>query len=261
LSRELLLLVGALLAGLLNSLVGGGTFIGFPALVFYGVPPLQANATNSFAMTPTAIAGAIAYRKDLDQPKEQRWIIALASVIGGAVGGALLLLTPERRFSSLVPWLLLFATTIYSFGGRIQARLASKGSRGGHTATAVLQLLVAIYGGYFGGGMGIMMLAAWSLLGMKNINAMNGLRSIASALINGVAVIAFVIAGAISWRPGLIMAVGATTSGYLGAAMARKVDPKWVRRSVVVIAWVMTATFFASECGLSSAVITRTLHL
>jgi uncharacterized membrane protein YfcA len=146
---------------------------------------------------------------------------------------------------------MLLATVLFTFGGRLGERLGTRAASGRFALVAgvVLQLVIATYGGYFGGGMGIMMLAAWSLLGMRDLHAMNGLRSVLATLLNGVAVIAFVAAGAIAWRPGLIMVVGSTAAGYLGAAAARRIDPRWVRRLVVALAWLLTAWFFVRSAA------------
>ncbi len=243
---------GGLIAGFLNSLVGGGTFISFPALMFAGVPPISANATNTFALWPAGAASAVAYRRDFNQSRGVLAAFGAASLAGGIVGGLLLLKTPEQFFARLVPWLLLFATALFTVGPRLRGRVVpGDGSGGGGAAVAgiALQFFISIYGGYFGGGMGIMMLAAWSLLGLGNIHAMNALRSLLSTLINGAAAVAFAVSGAIAWQAGIVMTVAATAAGYLGAAWARQLDPRHVRRLVVVVAWGMTVYFFVRTWG------------
>jgi uncharacterized membrane protein YfcA len=245
-----LLFISAALAGALNSVAGGGSFISFPALLFTGVAPVAANATNSVALWPAGVASAFAYRSELTQPRATLVALALASFVGGVAGALLLLWTSDTTFVHLLPFLLLVATLVFTFGGMLTARLRSN-DRAGTTTTmplagaAVLQLAIALYGGYFGGGMGIMMLATLSLMGMTNIHAMNGLKTVLGTVINGVAVVAFIVAGAVTWGPGLVMIVGATAGGYAGAAVARKLDPRWVRRFVLAIAWGMTIYFFA----------------
>jgi uncharacterized membrane protein YfcA len=243
---QALLLLAALVGGGLNAVVGGGSFIAFPALLVAGVPAVSANATTTFALWPGGVASALAYRRHLEQPRRVLMALGGASLVGGALGARLLLGTPNATFVRLVPWLLLFATVLFTFGGRLATRLGARAADGRFAlgAGVAVQLVIATYGGYFGGGMGIMMLAAWSLLGMRDIHAMNGLRSVLATLLNGVAVIAFVAAGAIAWRPGLVMVAGATAAGYLGAATARRIDPRWVRVLVAALAWVLTAWFF-----------------
>lgn len=241
------LVCGGILAGLLNAVVGGGTFLSFPALVFAGVPPLSANATNTLALFPAGGASALAYRHDFAESRSTLVSYAVASIAGGAAGGVLLLNTPEEVFRKLVPWLLLFATLVFSFGPRLRsiredAAPALEPVRLG--LGAVIQFAISVYGGYFGGGMGILMLAAWSLLQTGNIHSMNALRSLLSALINGTAAVAFVITGVIAWRSCGVLAVAATASGYVGAAAVRRLDPVWVRRFVVAVAWGMTIYFF-----------------
>jgi uncharacterized membrane protein YfcA len=169
------------------------------------------------------------------------------SLVGGLAGALLLLRTPETIFARLVPWLLLAASALFTVGPRLTARLRDGGDGPGPLALtigALVQLGIATYGGYFGGGMGIMMLATWSLIGMTDLHAMSALRTLCGVLINSVAVAAFVTARAVAWRPGLVMVAGATLAGYAGAAAARRVDPRWVRRVVLVIAWAMTGWFF-----------------
>jgi uncharacterized protein len=243
------ILGGGVLAGMLNALVGGGTFISFPALMFAGISPVSANATNTFALWPSGAASAVAYRRDFAQSRSLILVFSCASLAGGAVGGLLLLHTSERLFARLVPWLLLFATAVFTLGPRLRAQdeksVRTTAAPAVMVAWGMVQLAVSIYGGYFGGGMGIMMLAAWSLLGLGNIHAMNALRSLLSALINGAAAVAFIASGVIAWRAGILMAVSATAAGYFGAAWARKLDPKRVRLAVVAIAWGITLYFFA----------------
>lgn len=244
-----LLVVAAVLGGALNSVAGGGSFLTFPSLVFAGVPPVPANATNTLALWPASPAAAFAYRHELKQARSWLYGLSAISAIGGFVGALLLLRTPNPVFMRLLPGLMLVAALIFSAGGRLSEHVRGLSSRlpGGHTATLVLggvvQLVIAAYGGYFGGGIGIMMLAAFSALGMTDIHVMNALKSSLATLINLVAIVVFVVKGAIVLEPALIMVVAATLGGYFGARTARKVDPKWVRRFVLVVAWTMTAYF------------------
>ena len=241
------LFFAAALGGALNSVAGGGSFIAFPALLFAGVPPVVANATNTVALWPAGLASAFAYRHDLPGPRSTLIVLSCASFVGGIAGAVLLLKTSETTFVHLLPWLLLVATVLFTAGGSAHR----SPPRGEHAspralaAVAVAQTLIALYGGYFGGGMGILMLATLSLIGMTNIHAMNALKTILGAIINGVAVIAFVVADAVAWRPGSVMIVGGILGGYAGASLARRIAPARVKRFVGIVAWAMTAYFFA----------------
>ena len=164
--------------------------------------------------------------------------------LGYMLGGSILLLrTSNDTFVLLIPWLLLFAAVLFSFGKRASAFL-TRGAKASLGAVVIAQLAISIYGGYFGGGMGIMMLAILSLMGMTDIHKMNGLKTVLAALINGVAVVAFIMAGAVTWGPGLVMVAGGIAGGYAGAAIARRVSPSAVRLIVLIVAWTMTAYFF-----------------
>jgi hypothetical protein len=237
------LFLAAVVGGAMNSVAGGGSFVAFPALLFAGVPPIPANATNTIALWPGAIASVVAYRRELGEVKRELLPLALAALAGGLVGSVLLLRTRESTFVLLIPWLLLFATVLFTFGGAVSRKL-THGARAPFAVVVIAQLAISVYGGYFGGGMGIMMLAVLTLLGMTKIHEMNALKNILGALINGVAVVAFVIAGAVSWAPGVVMIAGGITGGYAGAAIARRMSPKYVRWVVMGIAWTMTAYFF-----------------
>jgi uncharacterized membrane protein YfcA len=238
-----LLFLAAAVGGALNSVAGGGSFVAFPALLFAGVAPVPANATNTIALWPASVASVVAYRRELVEVRALLLPLGAAALAGGLVGSVLLLRTPEAIFVWLIPWLLLFATLLFSFGGRIAKRI-TRGARAPLWLAVVVQLVISVYGGYFGGGMGIMMLAVLTLLGMTHMHRMNALKNVLGTLINGVAVVAFSLAGAVRWGPGAVMVVGGITGGYLGAAGARRVDPKLVRRVVLVIAWAMTVYFF-----------------
>lgn len=243
-----LLFFAAAIGGAVNSVAGGGTFVAFPALLFAGVAPVPANATNTIALWPGSVASTVAYRRELAQVHGEILALGGASLLGGLAGSVLLLRTSDQTFVLLIPWLLLFATLLFSFGGSAQRRLgrqdaAPPASRG---VAIFTQLAISLYGGYFGGGMGIMMLAVLSLRGMSNIHRMNALKAFLVALVNGVAVVAFVIAGAVAWRPAAVMIVGGIAGGYAGAAAARRIRPSLVRSLVLVVAWTMTAYFFVT---------------
>jgi uncharacterized membrane protein YfcA len=242
-----LLFLAAVLGGALNSVAGGGSFIAFPALLFAGVAPVVANATNTVALWPASLASAFAYRREVPGSRKVLVLLSVASLIGGTAGAILLLKTSESAFVRLIPWLLLVATSLFTFGKRVTSRFASTGDDASPrtlAVVAVVQTVIALYGGYFGGGMGILMLATLSLIGMTNIHEMNALKTILGAIINGAAVVLFVIARAVDWTPGVVMVAGGIVGGYAGAALARRIDPKRVRVFVLVVAWAMTVYFF-----------------
>jgi uncharacterized membrane protein YfcA len=207
------------------------------------VPPVPANATNTIALWPASVASAVAYRREIGDVKRELVPLGSASLAGGLAGSVLLLRTSDRTFVLLIPFLLLFATALFTFGGPVAKKL----TRGAHAplpVAVVAQFFISVYGGYFGGGMGIMMLAVMTLLGMTHIHKMNGLKNVLGALINGVAVVAFVVAGAVQWAAGVVMILGGIAGGYTGAAIARRIEPKYVRWLVMAIAWGMTLYFF-----------------
>ena len=250
---SLFLFVAAFAGGALNAVAGGGSFIGLPALLSVGVAPVSANATTALAMWPGSLSSAVAYRREIIRARQWLLTLGVASVVGGLVGGWLLVRTPDLRFLRLLPWLMLAAAVTFTLGGRLAERLR----RRGRNATArqasehrtplwilLFQFIIAIYGGYFGGGMGIMMLAAFSVAGMTDIHEMNGIKALLSVGINGVALVEFVAGGAITWAPGLVMVAGGIAGGYSGAMVARRIEARLVRIIVSVIAWVMTIYFF-----------------
>lgn len=243
------LFCAAAIGGGLNSVAGGGSFVAFPALLFAGVPAIPANATNSVALWPGSAASAIAYRRELREVRSELLPLGAAALVGGLCGSLLLLRTPERSFVLLIPWLLLCATVLFSLGGVLRSK--ARNVQAPLSVAVVAQLGISIYGGYFGGGMGIMMLAVLSLLGMSDIHRMNAIKTVLATLVNGIAVAAFIVAGAVQWAPGAVMIVGGVTGGYAGATIARRVDAKVVRALVLVIAWGMTVYFFVRTYGSS----------
>lgn len=246
----LLLAVAAFVAGTMNAVAGGGTFVTFPTLIFTGVPSIIANASNAVALFPASFASAWAYRHDFQKFEgvSLKAMVAV-SLVGGAAGAALLLLTPQRTFDDLVPWLLLVATLVFSFGPRITPHLR-KMFHLSAMAVLVIQFFVAIYGGYFGGAMGIIMLAVYSLFGLTNLNAMNATKAILAGAINGISVVLFAGAGKIAWTQTGIMLVFAVLGGYYGARAARKMDPKHLRMGIVAISVTVTVVFFVRQYDL-----------
>ncbi len=242
------LFVAGALGGALNSVAGGGSFIAFPALLWTGVPPIPANATNTIALWSGAAASGGAYRKRLDVPRRMLIPLLAASLLGGLTGAFLLLRTPAHTFMRVLPWLTLGATLLFAFGKKIaggrRSVIEHETTRAALVGAALFQLCVAVYGGYFGGGMGIVMLAMLATLGMTDIHSMNALKSVMGSVINGVAVITFVVARAVYWRHGIVMILGAIAGGYLGAHYAMKLPQPWVRIFVVLVGAAMTVYFF-----------------
>lgn len=242
------LFVAGVLGGALNAVAGGGSFIAFPALMFAGVPPIPANATNTVALWVGVTASSGAYRKHFDISRRVMVPLAVTSVIGGIGGAFLLLRTPANTFLHVLPWLMLGATLLFLFGGRL-----ARGSKNGlaHDATvtaiavaAIFELVVAVYGGYFGGGVGIMNLAMLAALGMTDIHAMNALKVVLGGIINAMAVVTFTVAKAVAWKPGVIMIAGAIVGGYFGAHYAQKLPQPWIRAFVIAVGTGMTVYFF-----------------
>ncbi|SMH48288.1 hypothetical protein SAMN02982994_2794 [Azospirillum lipoferum] len=239
-----LLMMAGFASGALNAVAGGGAFITFPALLFAGVPPVSANASSTVALFPGQAASSWAYRRDIGAVSEVNLPqFAALSLIGGLIGALLLLVTPNALFADFVPWLLLFATSVFAVG-HYAPGVVARLRLGGRGVLAV-QFLISIYGGYFGGGIGFLMLAALTLFGLRDIHAMNGLRILLAMLMNGAAVAAFAVSGAVSWPETLAMAVAAVAGGYVGALGAKRVDPKRLKTGVVAIGAALTAYFFA----------------
>lgn len=238
-----LLLTAAFVAGALNAVAGGGSFLTLPALVFVGIPPVIANATGTVALLPGYAAGAWGFREDTAPPPGLSMkLLVVLSLIGGAAGAGLLLVTSNATFTVVVPWLLLAATVLFAFGPQLRQRLA-----GGKPSTAkatVGVLAVAIYGGYFNGGLGILLLALFGLLGQTQLNAMNGLKNLVSALLTTIAVAVYAFGGVVNWRYALLMMVAATAGGYIGARVARRIPAAWLRWGIVATGLVMTGIFF-----------------
>ena len=250
LPQAIALFVAAVLGGALNAVAGGGSVITLPTLILAGVPPVQASATNTTALWPGSLASATAYRDALDVSRATLSVLGAASVVGGLLGAVVLLHTPQRTFLRLTPSLLLAATLLFAFGGRLTSWVRArwrKGSTPPWLATAglaLLQLVIATYGGFFGGGMSILILAMLALTGMEDIHTMNALKIVLASIINGVAVVAFVLLRAVFWPQALVMVVGAIAGGYGGAKLARRVNPTLIRRFVIVVGVAMTVYFF-----------------
>ena len=250
----LLIGAGGFAAGAVNSMAGGGTFFSFPALLAVGLPPVVANASNSVALWPASLSGAWAYRKELARYRRYLLPMGIASFIGGAAGGLLLLQAGDARFSALIPWLLAFATGLFAFSPQLskalrQMRPAPQSQAGasmgaGSPVGWAVQLLVSIYGGFFGAGMGILMMASLAIGGHEDVQHINALKNILSAVIYSVTVVTFIVAGAVSWPHTAVMLVTASLGGYWGARIARNIQGPWLRRLVIAVGCALTVYYF-----------------
>jgi len=233
----------------MNALAGGGTLMTFPTLIFLGMPAIQANATSTVALLPGAAASLAGYRREVGEHRHWLKTLLVPSLAGGALGSVLLLLTPERIFARLAPYLVLFATLLFLF------QVVSSRRRGEASAPGVprlskwvaawaLQFGVAVYGGYFGAGIGILMLVILGTLGLTDIHAMNGLKNFFGICINSVAAAYFIVRGAVVWPVALVMIIGAILGGYAGAHFARRIGKEKARLAVVVIGFGITILLF-----------------
>ena len=255
LSQAILLFFGAVIAGGLNSIAGGGSFVSFPILLFTGVPAVPANATNTVALWPGLAASTVAYVKRLNAPLRLLIPLLLTSLIGGWAGAVLLLKTPQRTFLHLIPWLLLGGTLLFAFGNQIRSvagRAAvvddlTQVSWRAITVCSVLEVLLAVYGGYFGAGIGFVILGMLAALGMRDILAMGAIRTLLAATINAAAVVTFIWEGAVLWPQWTVMVAGALTGGWFGAHFAQKADPRKMRWLVIAVGVTMSAYFFLAN--------------
>lgn len=240
-----LLALAAFAAGVLNAIAGGGSFLTFPALVFTGVPPIVANATSALAVSPGYLGSTLGFRRELRElPPARLRREALIASIGGVAGALLLLVTPASVFSGIVPWLLLFATVLFAAGPRIAKRVGARQGAGARWRDPGL-FAVSVYGGYFNGGLGILLMALYTLAGESRINTMNALKNFNSLVLSWLSVAAFVVAGAIAWKQGLLMMAAATLGGFVGAHGARRLPAAWIRAVVIATGAIMSVVFFA----------------
>ncbi len=255
--QQLTLFCTAVLGGAINAVAGGGTLLTFPALIFVGQQAIIANATNTVALWPGALSSFWGYRSELGYHRREVLFLSVPSFLGGVLGAWLLVITDESIFDILVPYLILLATGLFIVqeplarwqrrrtersGEAVQSNAESAGAAFGHAATpfrwvAVLlsQFLIGIYGGYFGAGIGILMLAAYGILGFSNIHQANAIKNLNAMFINGIAAAIFIYKGLINWPIAFVMAVGAIFGGYAGAGTARRLGQKNVRRLVILI--------------------------
>jgi uncharacterized protein len=232
------------MAGAMNAASGGGTFVSVPSLIYVGVPSVSANMSSTIALYPGMIASSWAYRKNLQTILDiSIKALFLATLAGGFAGAVLLLFTPNSSFDEIIPWLLLVGSSAFAFGPRIGQRL-QRHYRPNTTFLLIAQFLLGIYGGYFGGAVGIMMMAVWSVLGLTDMKISNAIRVVLVAGANTVAVVCFALAGSIAWREAMIMLVAAAVGGYLGARIVLRLNTAHVRIGVSVFNFVITAAFF-----------------
>lgn len=238
------MLLTAFGAGAINAIAGGGTLLTFPVLIWLGLDPKMANATSTVALWPGLFGGLFGYRKELENSATILFRLGLTSFVGGALGAWLLIWTPSRTFAQLVPFLILFATVLFMLQGAINRRLRLRSLEDNPTAlwwtgAIIFQFFSATYGGYFGAGNGILMLAVMGLLGLKDLHRANGIKNFLGISINSVAVLSFSLKHLVVWQDALLMAAGALAGGYVGAKMAMRIGQVWVRRGIVIIGFVI----------------------
>lgn len=243
-SDLILLFAAGAVGGMLNAVAGGGTFVTFPALVAAGVPLVAANATATVAALPGYLAAAIGFRRDIAAITEAPMLrVTIWTMVGGAVGSALLLISSNKTFAVLVPFLLLAATLVFLNGPRLRERAARWKSAVAPFGLGTL-LPVAIYGGYFNGGLGIIMLALFTMWGMTDLHQMNGLKSWLSFALSMISFVIFALGNQIVWGPAAIMAAGTVLGGLFGPPVARRIPIFWLRMLIAAVGFGMTAVFF-----------------
>jgi uncharacterized membrane protein YfcA len=241
----LLMIAAAFAAGVINSIAGGGTLITFPVLIWLGLDPKIANATSTVALWPGLFGGLFGYRRELENSSTILWRLGVTSVIGGGIGAALLIWTPSPTFARLVPFLILFATLLFMAQGTINRRLrlqaiAAEPKTLWWLGAIVFQFFSSMYGGYFGAGNGILMLAAMGILGLHDINRANGIKNFLGICINSIAVVSFGLSHLVVWPDALLMAGAALLGGYFGAHMAVRIKQSNIRKAIVAIGFVIT---------------------
>jgi uncharacterized membrane protein YfcA len=241
---HLVAFAAAFVAGAINSVAGGGTLVTFPVLIWIGMPSITANATSTVGIWWASLGGIWGYRREMRDLNSRSYVLIVPSAVGGIIGAVLLRLTPSHLFDRLVPLLILFATCLFMVQEPVQ-RLIKRGgpgharSRSWAAGAIIFQFFVALYGGYFGAGIGILMLAALGIMGYTDIHQMNGLKNLLALFINGVAALYFIAMGMVEWPWAILMAVGAIAGGYGGAGVARRIGPKGVRRLVIIVGFSM----------------------
>lgn len=246
----MLLFVAGVLGGVLNSVAGGGSLITFPALIFVGVPPVSANATNTFASSFGYLSGAYAFKEDLRRYRDRLPRFILFGLVGGISGAWLLLQTPDALFRDAVPWLLSFALLLFVFGQRLNRFLAGLSARYRHAPLmakpllALMLLAVCVYGGFFNAGLGIVILSYLALAGFSDIHAMNGIKLLLSSVVSLIAIGLFLIGGVIAWQEGVAVLTGTLLGGYVAAHLSRRLPQSWVRGFVIAAGCTTTGYLF-----------------
>lgn len=241
----------ALVGGAINSVAGGGGFLCFPALLFTGISPIEANATNTIALWPGTLAATAAYWREMQGTRRQMIPLLITGSIGALAGAKILLKTPQDTFLKMVPYLLLAATILFAFSAplarafrRLRRSADEQNSRRALLIAAFLQLLISVYIGFFGAGAGILMLALFAVLGVESIHTMNGMKTLLAGVCNGIALVTFILAGAIVWPQAIIMIVGALIGGFAGATYAQRLPQHYVRTFVIAVGLALSAYFF-----------------
>ena len=248
--QGLVIFAAAFIAGMMNSVAGGGTLLTFPALIWIGMDPKAANVTSTVALWPGSLGGMFGFRRELRDSRSFMLLLTPSSIAGGLIGALLLLRTPPETFAAIVPFLILFATILFAAGEPVSKLLRRKNqetdetevSRAWWIAAAVIQLFSAIYGGYFGAGNGIVMLAVLGLMGLSDIHQMNGLKNYFAMCINLIAAVYFILCGPVKWGAAIVMIAGAIAGGYGGAGIARKLGRNFARRAVIAIGLAMAVS-------------------
>ncbi len=230
-----ILAASAVAAGVVNAVAGGGTLITFPALLATGVPPVAANATNTVALFPGQLASSLAYKSHIADERRRALVLSVPSIIGGILGAILLLELPEKTFALAVPWLIIFACVVLAFQTQLKRVVASARHANHPAALWVAQLLIATYGGYFGAGIGILMLAAMGILLPSSIQHANALKVLFSLLINAVAAVIFVAKGAVHPPEAVLMAIASIIGGFVGARLAQRLPPAGMRGFAIAV--------------------------
>jgi uncharacterized protein len=240
----LMLAAAGLLGGAMNALAGGGSFVTLPAMIAAGIPSVGANASSTVALYPGAATSVWVYRDGLTSVEGLPFIPSLiASLIGGLTGALLLIWTPSSLFDRVLPFLLLVATVAIILGPRLGASLRARFG-GGRVNVPALQFVLGVYGGYFGGAVGLMMLAAWTLVTTADIKALNPSRMMMVTAANTMAVLCFVTLGIVWWPQTLALGIGAIAGGYGGAHLGRRLPARIVRAVTIVVAVTITISFF-----------------
>ncbi len=249
--------IGALVAssfgaGVMNAMAGGGTILTYPTLLFLGESAITANATSTVALWPGALSSMYGYRKEVAEHREWLQTLLVPSLLGGALGAVLLLMTPVKAFARLAPFLILFATGLFILQGAISRWSGTAARHPGRSPGRLLiswlfQFGVSVYGGYFGAGIGILMLAVLGFLGLSDIHAANGIKNFFGMCINGVAAAYFIARGAVHWTAALVMVVGAIAGGYAGARFARRIGRQKARAAVIVIGVLVAAILLLEQ--------------